>query len=39
MKFYEKPTVEFVKFESEEILLELHDIGDEPGFSEGSEEW
>ena len=38
MKFYEKPTVEFVKFESEEILLELQDIGG-PSFDEGSEEW
>ena len=38
MEVYVKPTAEFVKFESEDVLLELQDIGG-PSFGEGSEEW
>lgn len=38
VNIYEKPTAEFVTFESEEILLELQDIGG-PSIEGGEEDW
>ena len=38
MIIYEKPTAEFVSFESEEILLELQNIGG-PSIDGGEDEW
>ena len=38
MEIYIKPTAELIKFETEDVLLELQDIGD-VDISGGLEDW
>lgn len=39
MEIYIKPTAELIKFETEDVLLELQDIGDGPSVGGGVEDW